>query len=88
MIKILNWNKIFRLIPNEFDAKDLIQKCLNRFPENRPSIKTIMSHKFFKDVDWEEVRSKKNNNYFIPEIDHPFDDKYFQSERKDTKDSL
>jgi hypothetical protein len=36
------------------------------------SIKEIKSHKFFKDIDWSEVKKKSTRPPFIPEIDDPF----------------
>lgn len=70
--------QIFRLISEEYEAKDLITKCLNTYPDNRPSVKLIMQHKFFKDIDWDQVRNKELHNFFVPDLDNPFDTKYFQ----------
>jgi len=68
---------VFRLISDEIYAKDLLNKCLDIYPDNRPSIKTIMEHKFFDDIDWDLARKGDQNNYFHPLLDGPFDSHYF-----------
>lgn len=39
------------------DAKDLIKLVMNRNPEERPSIQDVKSHRFFSDLNWDDLLS-------------------------------
>ncbi|EGR30696.1 protein kinase domain protein [Ichthyophthirius multifiliis] len=63
-----NWNIIMKQIlannpvfPKEFspEAKDLILKCLNNEPKDRPSWVEIRAHPFYETIDWERLYSKQ-----------------------------
>jgi serine/threonine protein kinase len=54
---ILNNNPTFNSsFTNE--AKDLILKCLNMEPKERPGWAEIKKHRFFETIDWERLYSK------------------------------
>lgn len=40
------------------DAKNLITAMMNKVPEKRPSIQKVKEHRFFSDVNWENVYKK------------------------------
>lgn len=66
--------KIYNIAPRSKDFKDLISKWLDSLPENRPTIKEIMMHKMFKDIDWDEINGKKHHPFFIPDLPQKYDD--------------
>ena len=79
--KILNWEKYLQ-IPRKAkmskEARDLIYKMVNN-----PSIRLgkngsteIKKHPFFKEIDWENIRSQKAP--FIPKIKSDYDTAYFE----------
>ena len=71
-------NKAIKMLSGNLEVKDLITKWLTFYSDQRPNIKTIMRHKFFKDIDWETVRSWSYQPFFHPELDDDFDTKYFK----------
>jgi serine/threonine protein kinase len=70
--------KVFMFLGNDISAKDLITKMLNVHPDNRPNIKEIKRHMFFKDIDWKDINESKSKPYFIPDLNGLFDSQYFE----------
>jgi len=61
------------------EAKSLIKKLLEYNPKKRIGFKKIISHSFFKHIDWDKVKNKKIPPPFIPKVnDNLF--KYFNNE--------
>ena len=61
------------------EAADFINKLIQRKPKNRlgkNSIKEVINHPWLKGFDWEELKKKKLDAYFIPKIGDNFDKKY------------
>ena len=72
------------IMPNNFseEAKDLINKLLNLDPKKRlgagkNGFENLKKHKYFEDVDWDDLEKKKITPPFIPNIDGDMDLKYF-----------
>lgn len=58
------------------DAKDLIDRLLNRNPEKRLGAKgvdQIFKHPFFKDVNWDDVTNKKYEPPYKPKLKNIID---------------
>ena len=67
------------------DSVSILQKLLMREPEMRlgsgpTDAQEIMSHAFFRNINWEEFRAKKVTPPFIPQIKTPTDTSNFDSE--------
>ncbi|EGR28348.1 protein kinase domain protein [Ichthyophthirius multifiliis] len=58
MKQILNNNPIFNSDFND-DSIDLIKKCLNTEPKQRPNWTEIRIHPFFLNIDWEGIYMQK-----------------------------
>ena len=71
--------KTLKLLGLNYDAKDLITQCLNNYPDQRPTVKKIMNHSIFQDIDWSKVKEQGYQPFLIPELDDDFDLKYFQN---------
>ena len=58
-------------LPKNMDAvtRDIVKKILVPDPSMRIEINSIMHHKFFKGIDWEEVANKRNNPPYCPRVD-------------------
>ena len=61
------------------EAKNLIKKLLEYNPKKRIGYEKIISHPFFKDIDWDKVKNKKMPPPFIPKVDDNLF-KYFNNE--------
>lgn len=70
--------KVFMFLGNDISARDLITKMLSVHPDNRPTIKEVKRHMFFKDIDWKDISRGLNKPYFIPDLKDPFDSQYFE----------
>ena len=67
----------------EENAKDLINKLLNKDPEKRigsgkEGAESIKKHPFFSDIDWNKALNKELRPPFIPKIENETDIKYFE----------
>ena len=67
------------------DSVSILQKLLTREPELRlgsgpTDAQEIMSHAFFRNVNWDEVRDKRVQPPFVPSIKNPTDTSNFDSE--------
>ena len=67
----------------EENAKDLINKLLNKDPEKRigsgkEGAENIKKHPFFSDIDWNKALNKELRPPFIPKIENETDIKYFE----------
>ena len=67
----------------EENAKDLINKLLNKNPEKRigsgkEGAENIKKHPFFSDIDWNKALNKELRPPFIPKIENETDIKYFE----------
>ena len=67
------------------DSVSILQKLLTREPELRlgsgpTDAQEIMSHAFFRNVNWEDVREKKVPPPFQPSIKNPTDTSNFDQE--------
>ena len=67
------------------DSVSILQKLLTREPELRlgsgpTDAQEIMSHAFFRNVNWEDVREKKVPPPFMPTIKNPTDTSNFDNE--------
>jgi len=63
-------------IPESFsdDAKDIVQKLLDRDPAIRLSDPDLIkSHPFFKNLDWEKLVNKQITPPFVPDVQSPDD---------------
>ena len=61
------------------EAKSLIKKLLEYNPKKRIGYEKIISHPFFKGIDWDKVKNKKITPPFVPKVgDNLF--KYFNNE--------
>ena len=72
------------ILPNNFsdEAKDLITKLLDLDPKKRigagnKGFDNLKKHKYFEGINWDDLEKKKITPPFIPNIDGPFDLKYF-----------
>ncbi|ODV63685.1 kinase-like protein [Ascoidea rubescens DSM 1968] len=82
--KILNDNLLF---PSDIDelARDLIQRLLIRSPEKRlgsgvNGVEDIKNHRFFHDIDWDQLNGKKYTPPFKPPVNNAFDTSNFDDE--------
>ena len=67
------------------DSVSILQKLLTREPELRlgsgpTDAQEIMSHAFFRNINWDDVRDKKVPPPFLPQISNPTDTSNFDSE--------
>lgn len=67
------------------DSVSILQKLLTREPEARlgsgpTDAQEIMSHAFFRNVNWDDVAEKKNDAPFLPQIRNATDTSNFDSE--------
>jgi serine/threonine protein kinase len=67
------------------DSVSILQKLLTREPELRlgsgpTDAQEIMSHAFFRDVNWDDVYHKRIPAPFIPQISNPTDTSNFDTE--------
>ncbi|KAL9596462.1 MAG: hypothetical protein Q9219_005768 [cf. Caloplaca sp. 3 TL-2023] len=67
------------------DSVSILQKLLMREPELRlgsgpTDAQEIMSHAFFRNINWDEFREKKVPPPFMPQISNPTDTSNFDSE--------
>lgn len=67
------------------DSVSILQKLLMREPELRlgsgpTDAQEIMSHAFFRNINWDDFRDKKVTPPFIPQIKNPTDTSNFDSE--------
>jgi serine/threonine protein kinase len=67
------------------DSVSILQKLLTREPELRlgsgpTDAQEIMSHAFFRNINWDDVRDKKITPPFQPSIKNPTDTSNFDSE--------
>ena len=67
------------------DSVSILQKLLMREPELRlgsgpTDAQEIMSHAFFRNINWDDVRDKKVPPPFQPQISNPTDTSNFDSE--------
>lgn len=67
------------------DSVSILQKLLMREPELRlgsgpTDAQEIMSHAFFRNINWDDVHDKKVTPPFIPQIKNPTDTSNFDSE--------
>ena len=51
-------------------------------PEMRISLENIKEHLFFKDIDWNQLKNKKIDPPFIPELEDNFSLEYFKNDNK------
>ena len=70
--------KAMKMLSGSLEAKDLVVKWLNSYPDQRPTVESIMKHKLFKNIDWENVKNQSYQPFFIPELNDEFDTKYFK----------
>lgn len=70
-------NKVYMLLADDINAKDLISKLLNVHPDNRPTISEVKKHAFFDGIKWERIKNQDHTPYYIPKLDHNFDSKFF-----------
>lgn len=67
------------------DSVSILQKLLTREPELRlgsgpTDAQEIMSHPFFRNINWEDVCNKKVPAPYVPQIRNPTDTSNFDSE--------
>ena len=67
------------------DSVSILQKLLMREPELRlgsgpTDAQEIMSHAFFRNINWDDIRDKKVAPPFQPQIKSPTDTSNFDSE--------
>jgi len=67
------------------DSVSVLQKLLMREPELRlgsgpTDAQEIMSHAFFRNINWDDIRDKKVTPPFMPTITNPTDTSNFDSE--------
>ena len=67
------------------DSVSILQKLLMREPELRlgsgpTDAQEIMSHAFFRNINWDDFHDKKVTPPFIPQIKNPTDTSNFDSE--------
>ena len=72
------------ILPNNFskEAKDLIIKLLDLDPKTRlgagkNGFENLKNHKYFEDIDWDDLENKKITPPFIPNVEGNMDLKYF-----------
>ena len=82
-IDINEYNKPVKFTNNfSEDAKDLINKLLNLDPEKRigagpKGFENLKNHKYFEEINWDDLEKKKIPAPFIPDLDSSTDLKYF-----------
>jgi serine/threonine protein kinase len=95
-----NTNKMYRKIlsseipfPSSFsrEARDLIEKLLDRDPErrlgaNERDVEDIKAHAFFRVLSWEKVYNKEYTPEWVPRIASDQDTKFFNED--DIEDSI
>ena len=64
------------------EAKDLITKLLDLDPEKRigagrSGFENLKKHKYFEDINWDDLENKKIQAPFVPDLDNSTDLKYF-----------
>ena len=71
-------------LPNSFseEAKDLISKLLILDPKKRlgsgsKGFQNLKNHKYFENIDWDDLENKRIKAPFIPKVDSSMDLKYF-----------
>lgn len=67
------------------DSVSILQKLLTREPELRlgsgpTDAQEIMSHAFFRDVNWDDIYHKRIQPPFVPSISNPTDTSNFDTE--------
>ena len=82
-LKISEYKKKI-ILPNNFskEAKDLIIKLLDLDPKTRlgagkNGFENLKNHKYFEDIDWDDLENKKITPPFIPNVEGNMDLKYF-----------
>jgi len=82
-LKISEYKKKI-VLPNNFseEAKDLITKLLDLDPKTRlgagkNGFENLKNHKYFEDIDWDDLENKKITPPFVPNIEGNMDLKYF-----------
>ena len=89
--KVMNWKKFLK-IPDDVvlspEAEDLIVKMINNSDERlgKNGVEEIKRHPFFKNIDWNNIRSTKAP--FIPDIESDYDTKYFEEKFKHNTKNL
>ena len=65
---------------DKFDevAKDFTAKLLHKSPAQRISQRDILTHGFFDDISWEEVKELGLTPPFVPTLSDPLDTSYFE----------
>jgi len=64
------------------NAENLIKRLLEYNPKKRLKYKDIISHPFFKGINWEKIERLETNPPFIPEINENNLFEYFDSEKE------
>ena len=63
------------------DMVDICQKLLTKDPLERLGSKAgvveVMSHTWFKDVDWDQIKAKTITAPYVPNLESESDVKYF-----------
>jgi len=73
------------------EAADFINKLIQRKPKNRlgkDGIKEVINHPWMKGFDWEEMKEKKLEAFFIPKIGDNFDKKFCLKSDKMSTDTI
>ena len=72
------------VLPNNFseEAKDLIRKLLALDPNKRlgagkNGFNNLKNHKYFEDIDWDDLENKKIKPPFVPNVEGNMDLRYF-----------
>jgi serine/threonine protein kinase len=63
-------------------ARELVGALLVQLPRDRlghTGAAAIKAHKFFGDLDWQELVARKNEALFVPHVDSKTDTKYFET---------
>ena len=73
------------------EAADFINKLIQRKPKNRlgkNSIKEVINHPWLEGFDWEELKKKNLEAFFIPKIGDNFDKKFCLKSDKMSTDTI
>ena len=62
--------------------KDLLNKIFVGDPNLRASLQDIKDHRLFRNIDWDQARSKQLKPPFVPDLQGETDRKYFHSYQK------
>ncbi len=65
------------------ELKDLIKNCLNKTPEKRIGYKStndIKKHKWFQNVDWDDVEKLNIEPPIVPDLENKYDTSNFKIE--------